>query len=230
MDSFTVNKVYKTTVTSAVMEEFMRILIEGSVKPGDKIPTEQELVKMLGVGRSSVREVLAALELIGIIERRAGDGTYITDKLNSKTFSLIMTIVGQNTPVLFEARKVIEIGLASLAAEKATSADVEQLELYLREMKAAIANQKQFIKIDLEFHLHLATMSQNVFLQSMMLPLTNFLNAWREKSARSQDSREKALAHHTKILEKIKAQDPSGASAAMFEHLNQIQESFLNED
>lgn len=229
MGSFTVNKVCKTTVTSAAMEEFMRILIEGSVKPGDKIPTEQELVTMLGVGRSSVREVLAALELIGVIERRAGDGTYITDNFNSKAFSLIMTIFGQNNPVLFEARKVIEIGLASLAAEKATLADVEQLELYLSEMKANISNQKRFIKIDLKFHLYLATMSQNIFLQNMMLPLTNFLNAWREKSARSQESRERAFAYHTKILGKIKEKDSTGASGAMFEHLNQIQESFLNE-
>ena len=230
MSDFIVNKVSKTTVTSAIMEEFVRILIKGEVKPGDKIPPEQELVKMLGAGRSSVREVLSALELIGIIERRVGDGTYITDNINSKAFSLIMTIVAQNTSVLFEARKGIEVGLASLAAEKATPTDIQKLNAYLLQMKETINDKEVFVNIDLNYHLHLTTMCGNSFLQNMMIPLSTFLNAWREKSARSKAAREMAIDCHTKILAKIEERDPIGASAAMFDHLNKIQEFFLKED
>ncbi len=229
MSSLVMNKVSKTTVTSAVLEEFMRILIEGHVKPGDKIPTEQELVQMLGVGRSSVREVLSALELIGIIDRRVGDGTYISDNLNCKAFSLILTVVAQNTPVLFEARKVIEVGLAALAAEKATPADLQKLEGYIVQMKEHLDEQQTFIQIDLDFHLYIAEITGNVFLRNMMFPLTTFLNAWREKSARSKAAREMAIACHTNILEKFKAKDAVGASAAMFDHLQQIQEFFIKE-
>lgn len=229
MSDFYINKVRKTTVTSAILEEFIRILIEGEVKPGDRIPPEQELEKMLGVGRSSVREVLSALELIGIIERRPGVGTYICDDLNSKAFSLIMTMVAQNTSILFEARKVIEVGLASLAAEKATQADIQRLNSYLSQMEESIDDKELFISIDLKFHLYIAEMCQNSFLRNMMTPLSSFLNAWREKSSRARAAREMAIDCHTEILARIEDRDPIGASAAMLDHLNRIQEFFLKE-
>src|SRR2546430_10730710 len=126
--------VTRSTLTTDICHKLATHLIRGDWKEGDRIPAERELCQQLGVGRASLREALKALEIMGMIETRLGDGTYVCNKSEFFSRPLLWAITSSSaTDVheLVEARKLIEVELAGLAAERATGEDLKQIGIHL---------------------------------------------------------------------------------------------------
>src|ERR1700759_1685778 len=126
--------VVRTTLTADICRKMVSHLIRGVWKEGEKIPAERELCQTLGVGRASLREALKALEIMGMIETRLGDGTYVCNRSDFFSRPLLWAIAGSSEAdarELVEARILIEVELAGLAADHATADDVTELTAHL---------------------------------------------------------------------------------------------------
>src|SRR3954451_10789960 len=119
----------------------IRLITERRLQPGDRLPPERELAQAMGVSRSSLREALRALSLLGVTEMRQGDGTYLTaldPEALMRPFGLVLALGDGQMKELFEARRVIELGLAALAAGRIDDLTLEELRRCVRDSAAAV--------------------------------------------------------------------------------------------
>ena len=211
--------------------------MEGKLKPGDKLPSEQILAEQFGTSRPSVREALSALEILGITERQIGKGNFI------KAGSAILTLYDQEISELeqeespfelLEARKALEVEIAGLASQKALPEDVSEIEAVLNKMREALGDIPRMMEIDRQFHLSIARAAHNNFLLSMMLNMSNLLKErlWvnmKEKTWNLPGYPEKYLKEHSKILDALKNKDGKSARKAMYHHLAGVEQDMLKE-
>jgi len=200
-------------------------LIRGDWTPGERIPPERELCQQLGVGRASLREALKALEIMGMIETRLGDGTYVCERSEFLSRPLLWAITSSSDAEvheLVEARKLIEVELAGLAAERATPSDLKEIGVHLDQMESSMADVDQFQRSDIAFHLAIAQASHNRILMNALLLIRNLLQNWIGSALRIQGVAEKAFSQHQRIFMGIAKKNPCAARAEMQIHLQEM--------
>jgi GntR family transcriptional regulator, transcriptional repressor for pyruvate dehydrogenase complex len=216
----------------------LRIVIEsGQIKPGGKLPPERELCRMLNVSRPSLREALRALNLLGIIENRAGSGTYLStpsDKWTLEPFNLLFTLSKERLTDIFEVRKSLEGTVAILAAERHTDEDLEVIKNKLKLMEDNLEDEVEYTKKELEFHRALIEASKNLIIADMMERLYGLLKETRTQFStlfrntmvlRTQD-----YLKHQDIFTHIAASNSEKAAQAMTEHLSDFQKALFLKD
>jgi GntR family transcriptional regulator, transcriptional repressor for pyruvate dehydrogenase complex len=212
----------RTTLTADIFRELVSHVIGGVWKPGEKIPPERLLGEKLGVGRASLREALKALEIIGMIETRVGDGTYVCDRSEFLSRPLLWAITSSSESEiheLVEARTSLETQLSELAAERATSEDLRQIGIYLDEMERNVADNEAFRQADIAFHLAIAEAAHNRIFVNALLLIRNLLQQWIGSTLQVEGVAEKALHQHRAIFVAIAKKNPSAARTAMQQHL-----------
>jgi GntR family transcriptional repressor for pyruvate dehydrogenase complex len=200
-------------------------LIRGHWCPGEKIPAERELCLKLGVARTSLREALKALEIMGMIETRLGDGTYVCKRSEFFSKPLLWLIAsGSDAQALelIEARTLIEVELAGLAAERATPADIERLSQELHHMADTIGDPKGFVQADVNFHLLIGAAACNDILMNALLLIRNLLQQWILTAVTSEGVPQKAYAQHKRLFRAIEGHDSIAARRAMKNHLQDM--------
>jgi len=229
-------KVKTKKVYMKIVEQVQDLMKEGKLKPGDKLPPEHILAEKVGTSRPSVREALSALEILGVIESRGGKGNFIKDNLNSPLYEQkFRELQEEESPFeLLEARKAVETEIAGLAAEKATSEDIREIEEALDRMKNALNDTPRVMEFDREFHITIAKAAHNPILFQMMNYLADGLkeSLWvniKEKSWALPGHPQKYLEEHTKLLEAIKEGDKKAARRTMYSHLADVEEDLLEE-
>ena len=138
MPSLPIQPIQKKSVPQVVLEQIKSLIEAGHLVPGIKLPGERELAKMLNVSRPSLREALKALSLLGAIENRPGDGTYLSDSYNqhlSEPISILLSINKGTLFDIFEARKILEVGVAALAAKRRTAKNLKAIERPMKKMR-----------------------------------------------------------------------------------------------
>lgn len=165
-----IKKIKRGTLAEKITEQIRDLIAAGSLKPGDKLPSERELVEMFGVGRPSVREAMHSLAFIGVLEIRPGDGTYLTDTqpLLSEQFAISNAFHRYTSFELIEVRQAIEIESAGLAALRVTEEDKEKIMATCKKAIASRGNQEEYIQADLLFHKAIVEATQNRFLSQML--------------------------------------------------------------
>jgi GntR family transcriptional repressor for pyruvate dehydrogenase complex len=165
----------KVTVVESIVEQIVRQIQAGRLKPGDKLPSERQLIEMLNVGRSSIREALQGLAAIGVVESRAGQGSFISQNVHLlmpdiENPALSASLQREMRLKLIEARRMVEIDIVMLAAQRATEEGVTQLSDLCEQYRAAIERRAfpQAAKTNYEFHMMLAQMAQNPFVPPMI--------------------------------------------------------------
>lgn len=219
--------VVRTTLTADICRKMVGELIRGSWSEGEKIPAERELAKKLGVGRASLREALKALEIMGMIETRLGDGTYVCKRSEFFSRPLLWAIAGSSEAdarELIEARTVIEVELAGLAAEHATAADLKEIGQQLDRMVRAKKNPKEFVQADVNFHLAIGRAASNGILLNALHLIRNLLHQWILRAVDTKGVPDKACAQHRRVLEAIKGKDRAAARKEMRRHLRDMAE------
>jgi GntR family transcriptional repressor for pyruvate dehydrogenase complex len=218
--------IQKTKVYEEVAAQLERLILEGALKPGDKLPPERELAERFNVSRSAVREAIRSLELKGMVEPRPGEGTLVRTPSIDSLLNPLASLLGQKREVvreLMEVRTIIEPPLAGRAARNAGPEDIAQLEAILERQKAKVSRQELAIEEDTEFHYTIARASKNSVILKVVDMMMDILRESRERSLQVEGRREKSLAGHRRILNAIKRRDPEGAEEAMRQHLSEIE-------
>jgi GntR family transcriptional repressor for pyruvate dehydrogenase complex len=212
-----------------IVAQIREELAEGLLKAGDQLPSERELSERFQVSRASVREAIRALESLGLVKIRSGDGTYVASSLQTLLSPLTSVILQQKDVLLdiFEARQIIEPEMAALAARRANPEEVQQMAAILEDQTRQIADGGSGVEADSAFHSMLAQAAKNKVILKLNDSIVDSLRETRERSLQTQGRPARSLAGHQKILEAIRAQDPAKARRAMLEHLRAIERNVL---
>ncbi len=172
----------KSNTPLLIVQQILDTLKSGDLKPGDKLPSERELCRMFGVGRSSVREAIRILVVMGYLESHHGKGTYLRKFDGMVDLSLDEWENSlKKVPIvdLMEARVLLEAGLVRIVAERAEPEDFEHLSALITAMDNAESDQ-EYLDIDLRFHMSLADMTNNVVLMKLMKTVMGELNKYKK--------------------------------------------------
>jgi GntR family transcriptional repressor for pyruvate dehydrogenase complex len=204
-----------------IARKLIDYLLSGDIKPGARMPSERALAAALGVGRSAVREALKSLGLLGLIEVRQGDGTYLRkpdSDLLPQVIEWGLLLGERRTLDLVDARQQLEIMVAGLAAERRDAADLRQLTLALKAMSRR-GNAAAFIEADISFHLAVAEAAHNAVLLDVLNSVRSLLRVWIRRSIAQAGETRGSHLEHVPILDAIVAGDTTAATAAMSTHM-----------
>jgi GntR family transcriptional repressor for pyruvate dehydrogenase complex len=215
-------------LSDAVIREIRSMITSGELNEGDKLPNQSEFSARLGVSRTVLREALQSLSDIGVVEQRPKSGTIIRSTApltGSKLFHSQLHEHPQETLDLLEARRYVEAGSAELAAEKATSEQIQKLEGLCDDMKqlAEAGDFETYGQKNVAFHFLIAEASQNSFMTLLLSTVRRYMETWILINEVPLFM-ERSLASHRKILLAIKGRDPDGAKQAMQEHLHEFRQ------
>jgi GntR family transcriptional repressor for pyruvate dehydrogenase complex len=209
-------------VVSEVAERLLAYFTSGEIAPGTRLPAERQLAASLGVGRSAVREALAALEILGIVVVRPGSGTYLRDgvsELLPRTLSWGLMLGEPRTRELVELRGGLEVQAVQLAALRITPQALERLRASLDIMAQNLADLAAFVEADAAFHREIAAGSGNQVLQELLQSIRSLLRIWVDRALTDEGHAAAALAEHREIFRALEAGDPGAAAAAMQSHM-----------
>ncbi|MDO6849616.1 FadR/GntR family transcriptional regulator [Priestia megaterium] len=217
--------VNRNTLAKQVVDRIIQLLVSGQLKPGDKLPTEMELLDVLNVSRPVLREALSALEVLGVITRKTRGGTYFNNKIGAHPFSVMLALSIDNFPAVVEARMALELGLVTMAAEKINDDQLRQLKETIEEIKKSTDN--NYGAADKEFHRIIAVSADNPVVEGMI----NSLLFTHEKTDSEITFREPALTveHHTAIYNALANHDPDDAFKKMYHHLKYVRDKVLKQ-
>jgi len=204
-----------------VAEQIRRLISSGALKPGDLLPPERELAAKLGVGRSSIRDAVRTLEVMGILEPRQGHGTVVRD-LSADALvvplSLVLTRKRELVTELLDVRRMIEPGLAARAAKNATAEEIAKMGEILERHEAKLRRGEQAIDEDSDFHYAMALASRNSVVLRVLDVLMDLLRESRSRSLQVPGRPKRSFEGHRRILRAIQRHDAKAAEAAVRQH------------
>jgi GntR family transcriptional regulator, transcriptional repressor for pyruvate dehydrogenase complex len=221
---------------SAVEEvvHYLRGLVErGELSPGDRLPAERALAKHTGVSRTTVRIGLRALSAMGVIQSRHGSGTFITDgppTLESEPLQFLAALHGVTRGTMFEARRLLEVDVAGLSAERATGDDLLPIAEEVTSMFASSDDAQAFLIHDIRFHRAVAAASRNPILASLVEMVSSLLYESRKANVHCARDLKESAEMHRRIYHAVRSHDPDAARAAMNEHLGMAERAQLSEE
>jgi GntR family transcriptional repressor for pyruvate dehydrogenase complex len=192
---------------------------------GHRIPSERLLATSLGVGRSAVREAIKPLQLLGLLEARVGDGTYLKEADSAvlpKVIEWGLLLKADRMFELVETRRYIEVALAGLAAVRRDAGSLTRIEGHLNAMQAGIEEWRQFVEADIAFHLEIAEAANNTVLSGILANLRLLLRVWIERVLQAAGETASFHAQHVPIFEAIKTGNKAAAERAMGAHIDAV--------
>lgn len=221
------------TLSEAIARRMIRLFTHGDYKPGDRLPAESELARQFHVGRGAVREALKALSVVGIVRVERGKGSFIRERQEFLVRPISMGFEPEIEPrSLVEARKLIEVEIAGLAAQRATPEQIDFIESFLKRMQETMdpAQNDDYLRADVDFHFAIATAAGNPILGQFLTLLRNLMREWILSSLGQPQAAQEAVTHHRKILEAIRARNAAAARKAMETHLDAMGKRLLQSD
>ncbi len=215
----------KITLIESVTEQLLALIRDGHLNPGDALPSERELMERLQVGRSSVRESLRNLAAMRIIEVHAGRGAFVrtpvsADIIPSQALSILLH--REAMMEIVEAREVLEVELAAMAAERATEEDLANIAGILEAMEPAIGNVEESLALNARFHLAIGEAAHNQVLLKMLLSVRDHLEERLREMSQDEERMRHAIAGHHHIYNCIRSGDRACAADAMRQHLGAV--------
>ena len=214
--------VVRTTLSAAVFEQLISCVVNGEWKAGDRIPSERELCVRLGIARTSLREALKAMELVGMLDSRVGDGTFVCPRSEFLSRPMLWAFTGTDHHELkdiMEARSLLEQDLAALAAVRASQNEIQILADTIDTMRANIAEGESILEPDMAFHLGIATSAHNEVLSNAVQLLRNLQRQWIYLKLQLPNVPDQVIQEHEAIYHAIRDHDAVAARNAMREHL-----------
>ena len=210
-----------------VAEQIQRLIASGALSPGDRLPPERELAAKFGVGRSSLRDAIRTLEVMGIVESRHGSGTVVRDLSTDALVVPLASVLAEKRGLvaeLLDVRRMIEPALAARAAANATEEELSRLDDILRRQDEKVRRGEPSIEEDSEFHYAIALAARNSVVLRVLDVLMDLLRESRARSLQVKGRPERSCAGHRRILRAIKRRDGPAAEAAVLKHLKEIED------
>lgn len=220
-------KIKKSRISDSIINQINQMILDGVLQPGDKLPSERELVEKLGVSRASVREAMSSLESMGIIDIRSGEGTFLNDEStilldHYKTKSLLKRYEVEE---LVEARIILETQILQLAIDRIEPESLAEIEKNYANMLAVKDQMDKFIIADFKFHMSIAQASKNSYLHEMLNTTRELLFEVNKLVVLKPGQIKRVLDSHYNIIESIKRKDKNTAIAEMKSHISSIKET-----
>jgi len=218
------------TTVGEVVERLRKMIHDGELSPGDRLPPERDLAKLLGVSRPTLRAGIRSLSTVGILQSKQGAGTFVVEKdesptLDSNPLRMLSALHGFTSDEMFEARLALEMSIAGLAAERASSEQMTLMAEEITGMYASLNEPEQYLLHDMQFHQTIASASNNRILTSLMNMIATILYDSRSKTVkRAKDLKQSAEQHHN-IYRAMREHDPEAARWAMHDHLVETQKA-----
>lgn len=223
--------VRRANLPATIANRLRAQIVSGELPPGTKLPGHRDLAASHAVSVGSMREAISMLISNGLIETRAGRGTYVAASLRAGQPRPGVPLLREEVEELTEARRVIEVQLAALAAERATPEQVEALRGATERMEAAAANPYEYPEADVDFHLELAAAAGNRYLLQAMVDIRALLRQDMELGAEAAIRRfgdlRPSVESHRRLLEAIAGKDPARAAEAADEIVSRNQKFVL---
>lgn len=211
-----------------IFEQIQALILNGELKPGDKLPSERVLVEMLKASRNSIREALRSLEILGIIECRHGGGNFIRCDMRSgliEPLSIMFQLHGGNFTDILEVRRSLEAEAIALAAVRITPEQSECLRNIIEKIRVE-KDEDESIRLDKEFHLKIAEFSGNMLLLAFLTAISSILEKsikdGRRVIMRSFRNHKELFKAHEKIYASIAAHDKDAAVKEIGRHFKMI--------
>jgi DNA-binding FadR family transcriptional regulator len=197
------------------------------LQPGDRLPSERDLAERLGVGRNAVREALATLVTLRIVESRPNSGIYLRHVEREASFEALVMLTdmgGTPTPVevaeTMEVRGHLEVLAAGLACQRRTEADLERMEAVLRRTEEVLAQDGNIAAADTEFHIALVDATHNSVLVRVLHAFYRFTGERRQAMFEDTAQGKASLRDHRRLFEHIRARDSAKAQLLILRHMD----------
>jgi GntR family transcriptional repressor for pyruvate dehydrogenase complex len=223
-----------TTTSEEVISRLREMIHSGELRPGDRLPPERDLAKLLGVSRPTLRAGIRSLAAVGVLQSRQGAGTFVVKadgppSLDSSPLRLMASLHGFTNAEMFEARQSLEMAVAGLAAERATGDLMATMAEEVAGMFASLDDPEQFLIHDVRFHQTVAAASGNRILTSLMNMVATILFETRIKTVKRATDLKESAEMHRHVYRAIRERNPDAARVAMREHLVRAQQGWESE-
>jgi len=215
-------------VYEQVIEQIQDMIIKGKLNKGDKLISERELAEQLQVSRTSVREAIRSLEIIGLVESRQGEGNFISGNLEENFFqplSVLFTLNRGKSADILELRKILEVETASLAAVRIKDSQKLEIQELMQKLISSEAEDES-AEYDKQLHCKIAEITGNYLIISLLNGISsildNFIHSARELILRNNESKSLLIEQHQKICDSLVAGDSINSGRHMREHLDYI--------
>ena len=223
----------RRSLAEGLADELLNDILAGRYPTNSPLPSETELAEQTGVSRLTVREAVKALAAKDVVRVEQGRGTFVNPSSNWSVLDPVLLIARSAHETdrlalprqLIEARRVVEVAVAELAAERRTASDLAELELSLKQMRGAAltGDVAAFVAADIAFHQQVLDAAGNNFIASLFDPLSRILQLTRHQTSAHAPVREHAIEHHQRILDAVRRRSASKAGRAMREHMTQTE-------
>ncbi len=223
------NGFHKDKLYDQVARKLERYIVE-ELKPGDKLPSERELAQACKVSRSSIRDAMRRLELMGLVQPRQGAGTIVCDNSPDALVNPLFAVLvrkRKHVAELLEVREIIEPPLTARAAKHITPGQLAHMDDILRRQGEKVARGEWAIEEDSEFHYAIATAADNSVVMHVVDVLMDLLREIRERNMQVEGRLQKSFAGHQRILAALRRGDARAAEAAMRRHLKEVTQLVL---
>jgi GntR family transcriptional repressor for pyruvate dehydrogenase complex len=220
-------------MTEEVVSQVIKMIEQGKLLSGDRLPPERELAKQLGVSRQALRAGLRAMSSMGVLKSRQGAGTFVSNgppMLDSEPLRLLAALHRFSFDHMFETRSILEVGAAGLAAEHATGEQLATLADEIAEMYANLNDPQEYLVHDICFHRAVAAASNNPTLFTLVEMVSAVMYERRRETIERAHDFSESLELHQQVYRAIRARQPEEARAAMREHILRAQRAFAIEE
>ncbi len=230
------NMIQKTSVSRQVADHILALIERGELKRGDRLPGEREFAESLGISRVPLREAISALSLMGIIEKRHGEGNYIAESNLQVLGQILRTSTALDRSLaddLFETRAMVEGASARLAARNAAPEDIDAIREAIRLMEDAVPayikgerRLAEMLELDDLFHLRVAAASHNRFyiqFVNIMHTAGTDMGLYEKAYGRHPEKYYESIEFHAELADAIEKGDETGAQDIMLRHIESIE-------
>lgn len=224
-----VQPVRRDRLYQGIVAQIEGLLERGELKAGDQLPAERQLAEQLQVSRASVREALRSLELLGIVETRAGGGTFVRQAQPDDLTKPLTRVIsrGHTLRDVIDVRGLIEPAIAERAAKNITAAELAELREILAAQEAKVARGESYVEEDTRFHEVIGSAARNELLVTVLGVIWDVLRSSREEWLQTEKRAHESLEAHRRILAALERHDPASARAAAAEHIRAVGEGIL---
>ena len=220
-------RIVRKKLSDQVLDRLRQMIESGEIGAGELMPSERDLMEQFGVGRPAVREAMQSMHVMGLITISHGGRARVNRLSTDMAFQnmdsiarLLLSTSPENLEHLKEARRMFELGMARIAAENATEADVADLRGLVQEQGSLLKEAEPFIQVDMQFHRRIAQISANPIFIALSEAMLDWLFHYHAHLLRWSGKEKMTLREHEAIIDAIAARAPEQAIETMRVHLD----------
>jgi GntR family transcriptional repressor for pyruvate dehydrogenase complex len=216
----------RRTYVADAIRTIKDMILDGRLKPGQRLPAERALCEALGVSRPTLREAIGSLQAMNILESRQGAGTFVSSLSVEELLSplkFVLALADGGFDHLFEVRLLLEPGAAALAAERASDEEIDAMrDCVTRANVEALDDPQAMLRLDMELHRRIVEASGNPLLEHLWAATRELGAESRSFTVHLPGVRPQALSEHRAIVDAIASRDPDAARTAMADHIERV--------